>query len=156
MIVWKLTQKEFLAGTAVLGSSALSPFVAIEASMPDPAWVRGTEFVLASNPGFATALLLTRRDSFADQALLQLTPRDDWEFVGVYMGDVLVLRPDVTGRGLSTELILRCAVHRQVPTQRQMTPEGEGALRRAHRASVTAAVDAGLPVPAVVRTDYGL
>jgi hypothetical protein len=154
MIVWKLTKQRFLAGQPQ--GSAMNPFDFVIGSLSTPAWFAGMETILASDPSFATAPI--RRDAvdFAHQLLLHLRPDDTWEPVGCYMDDSLGLKASVQGRGLSTELILRCSLHRPVPTVRKMTDEGFGALARAHRIAVQTAVEAGLPVPAEVRSHYGL
>lgn len=154
MIVWKLTKQQFLAGQP--HGSAMNPFDIVIGSLSKPAWFQGMEVILASDPSFATAPIQRGRVDFAHQLLLHLLPDGTWEPVGCYMDDSLGLKASVQGRGLSTELILRCSLHRPVPKARKMTDEGFGALARAHRIAVQTAVDAGLPVAADVRSHYGL
>ena len=154
MIVWKLTKQQFLAGHSQ--GSAMNPFDIVIGSLREPAWRHGMEVILASDPSFATAPIRRGQTDFAHQLLLRLRPDDTWEPVGCYMDDSLGLKASIQGRGLSTELILRCSLHRPVPKSRKMTDEGFGALARAHRMAVKAAVDAGLPVAVDVRSHYGL
>lgn len=154
MIVWKLTKQQFLAGQAQ--GSAMNPFPLVIGSLPEPAWFAGMETILSSDPSFATAPINRGKVDLAHQLLLQLRPDETWEPVGCYMDDSLGLKALIQGRGLSTELILRCSLHRPVPKSRKMTDEGFGALARAHRIAVQTAVEAGLPVATDIRSHYGL
>ena len=73
--------------------------------------------------------------------------------VGSYVDDTIYLEPDVRGRGLAKELLLRWAEHRTLPlTQTSPTVDihfyGERTVLRPR------AIEAGLPVPVEVLVEY--
>jgi len=93
---------------------------------------KGTEIVLAKNPGFATALPNGTGGTFGDLLLLQWN-ESGWEPKGCYVGEALLIDRTVRGLGLSTELILRCCLHRKLPDSRKLSQAGHAALSKAHR-----------------------
>src|SRR5664280_2528919 len=93
---------------------------------------KGTEIVLAKNPGFATALPNGTGGTFGDLLLLQWN-ESGWEPKGCYVGEALLIDRTVRGLGLSTELIFRCCLHRKLPDSRKLSQAGHAALSKAHR-----------------------
>lgn len=79
-------------------------------------------------PRFATAPV-EAGGSMAHQALLELR-NGQWVCVGSYVDDTIYLEPDVRGRGLAEELLLRWAEHRTLPLTTNFTDSG---LRPTHR-----------------------
>jgi hypothetical protein len=152
MDVWKLTLREFLAGD-VTGPTNES-VEGILSAMPDPKWTPGAEMRLIDYPNYATAPATGGRGN-ADLLLLEET-RDGWIPVGCYVFEALIITPRARRKGLSTELILRCSQHREVPNSRKLSQAGHAALSKAHRIAVERAVKAGLPVPETVRKAHGL
>ena len=79
-----------------------------------------------------------------------------YKAIGFYLNELLTIDPAHRGRGLSTELIIRCCAHRNLPTRRTLSVAGKRALERAHETAVRRAFAEGYNVPTEVRADYGL
>lgn len=116
-------------------------------------------FILASVvpitqiPGFATALI-QGGSSFANQALLEWT-EGEWQCVGSYVDDTILIDQRVRGKGLAEELVLRCAEHRNaLPVTTALTGSGYGLLKRVHRLAVQRAIEANLAVPQKVLEEH--
>lgn len=152
MVVWELSLEEFLVGDVVGPTN--ETVSGILSALPDPPWKAGSETILVDNPKFATAAANGGRGQ-ADQLLLEQA-NGGWSPVGCYVYEALLIDSRVRGKGLSTELILRCCAHREVPKSRKLSQAGRGALSRAHRVAVERAVNDGLRVPESVRREYGL
>ncbi|MGO9132673.1 MAG: hypothetical protein ACLP8A_01305 [Methylovirgula sp.] len=157
MIVWQLTLNEFMAGQGQgEGYAKQNPADELIASLAAPGWVAGTEVPLEDDPEFATAVANLPGASPANQVLLH-KEGDSYRPVGAYIDAKLAIKDEFRGRDpkLSTDLILRAAEHREVPTERELTIPGHKALMRAHFAAVERAMIAELPVPQNVLDDYG-
>lgn len=157
MIVWQLTLNEFMAGQGQgEGYAKENPADAVIASLAPPGWVAGTEVPVEDAPDFTTAVAALPEPSPAHQVLLH-KEGDSYQVVGVYIEAKLAIKDAFRGHDpkLSTDLILRCAEHRDVPTERELTIPGHKALMRAHFAAVERAMIAELPVPQNVLDDYG-
>jgi hypothetical protein len=114
------------------------------------------ETPLEGREGFATAPISRGHDPASlEYQVLLIGKANDRKVIGLYMDDTIIVNPEFGGRGLGTELVLRCVKHRPVPSKRTVTPIGKATLLRAHRIGVQRAIDAGLPVPAHVRAEYG-
>jgi hypothetical protein len=91
-----------------------------------------------------------------NQVLLLLDQGSYSRAVGLYLGEVIAIEPAHQRKGLSTELILRCCAHRDIPHRRILTQAGKAALERAHHIAVHNAFAAGCDIPAAVCTEYGI
>lgn len=137
------------------------PLLLLGALQP-PGWFETTSVPISKNPCYATAMARPYTNSslslrpMENQVLLALDQHEYSVPVGVYLSEVIAIDPAHQGKGLSTELILRCCAHRPVPTRRTLTPAGKRALERAHETAVRNAHAAGCHVPAAVRRFYGL
>jgi hypothetical protein len=157
MIVWQHTQLEFMAGmTQGDGYAKQNPVDDLLAGLTPPGWVEGTEVPIEEAPDFATAVA-NRPDADKGNQVLLHKVGDGWEVIGAYIENVVAIKDTFRGHDpkLSTDLILRCAEHRPLPTSRELTIPGYKALLRAHFAAVERAFGAGLDVPARVGEDYG-
>jgi len=157
MIVWQLSLLEFMAGQGQgEGYAKQNPADELIAALEPPGWVAGTEVPLEEEPEFATAVAATANPSPANQVLLH-KEGDGYRPIGAYIDAKLAIKDEFRGHDpkLSTDLILRCAEHREVPTERELTIPGFKALTRAHFAAVERAMVAGLDVPQKVLDDYG-
>jgi hypothetical protein len=157
MIVWQLSLNEFMAGVGQgEGYAKENPADELIAALTPPGWVAGTEVPLEEDPEFATAVAALPEPSPANQVLLH-KEADGYRPIGAYIDAKLAIKDEFRGRDpkLSTDLILRCAEHRPVPTDRELTIPGHKALMRAHFAAVERAMIAELPVPQNVLDDYG-
>lgn len=105
------------------------------------------------NPKYATAML-RGGGSFAHQVLLEL--RDgQWVCVGSYVDDTIFIDPNVRGKGLAEELVLRCADHRPtLPLTTMFSTKGRKLLERTHELAIERALAAGLEVPQTVMEDF--
>jgi hypothetical protein len=79
---------------------------------------------------------------------------DGWKPVGLYIDDTVVLAELVRRQGLSTELILRCVPHRDLPQRRDLTKAGCAALTRAYYVGVGKAIAEGREVADHIRQAY--
>lgn len=157
MIVWQLTLNEFMAGQGQgEGYAKQNPADEILASLPPPGWIAGTEVPLEDDPEFATAIASLPGGLPGNQVLLH-KEGDSYRPIGAYIDAKLAIKDAFRGRDpkLSIDLILRCAEHREVPTERELTIPGHKALMRAHFAAVERAMAAGHDVPQKVLDDYG-
>jgi hypothetical protein len=90
-----------------------------------------------------------------DQALVRKRADGNWECIGIYLGDSMIVWQDGR-RGLGTHLFLRCMEHRNaVPITNKLTRGGMSVARRAHKTSIQHAPDAGEAVPPEVLNEYG-
>ncbi|QXX74674.1 hypothetical protein [Methylovirgula sp. HY1] len=157
MVVWQLTLMEFMAGQGQgEGYAKQNPADDLIAALTPPGWIAGTEVPLEEDPEFATAIA-NRPDGFAGNQVLLGKEGDGYKPIGAYIDAMVAIKDEFRGREikLSTDLILRCAEHRPVPTERELTIPGHKALMRAHFAAVERAMIAGLAVPQNVLDDYG-
>lgn len=157
MIVWQLTLNEFMAGQGQgEGYAKENPADDLLATLTPPGWIAGTEVPLEDEPEFATAIA-NRPDGFAGNQVLLHKQGDSFRPLGAYIDAMIAIKDEFRGRDpkLSTDLILRCAEHRSVPSERELTIPGHKALMRAHFAAVERALAAGLEVPQKVLDDYG-
>jgi hypothetical protein len=155
MIVWKLTLLEFMGGKTEGQGRTMNPAGALLASLSAPGWILGSEVVLPDSPEFATAIANRPGATAANQVVL-IRSAEQWHPIGAYLDTVVAIEDAYQGQGLSTELILRCSLHRQRPIERQVTVAGYKALAKAHLVSVNRAVANGFDVPNHVRAEYGL
>lgn len=157
MIIWQMTLEEFLTPAPKMSSDVVVPLEMFLTPLESPGWHRGTEVEIKSHPGFATAAVKQPGvpTHLSDQILLQRTG-DGWNPVGIYLGEALNVAQGFSGKGLGTELVLRCVPHRDAPASRTLTPAGRATLKRARRIAVGRAIDEGLSVPSAVRKEYGL
>jgi hypothetical protein len=139
-----MTLEEFLTRDCKVTDSAGIPLEAFLSSpelLVEPGWYEGKEVELPSHSDFATAPLKRKGwpETDAYQMLLQ-RKGDGWKPVGLYIDDTIVLAEPVRGQGLSTELILRCVPHRDLPQRRDLTRAGCAALTRAYYVGVGKAI----------------
>jgi GNAT superfamily N-acetyltransferase len=120
--------------------------------VPPQPFVSTAVVPITNSPRFATAPL-EGDGTFAHQVLLELK-NNEWVCVGSYVDDTIYLEPEVRGRGLAEELLLRSAEHRTLPLTTNFTHSGYSLLRRTHRLAVARAVKVGLHVPQEVLADY--
>jgi hypothetical protein len=158
MIVWQLTLIEFMAGIGQgEGYAKENPASNLLASLIAPGWVEGTEVPLEEAKDYATAIAKLPDEHPKNQVLLHKTDAG-WEPVGAYIDASLAILDSHRGHDpkLSTDLILRCAEHREVPEIREdITIPGYKALARAHFTAMERALNAELDVPQKVLDDYG-
>ena len=132
------------------------------ATLQPPGWFQEEVVPITKNPCYATAMarpytgasLSTR--PLANQMLLALDQGSYSRPIGLYLDEIITIDPAHQGKGLSTELILRCCAHRIVPLRRTLTQAGKRALERAHHIAVHNAHAAGCHVPMAVRAEYGI
>jgi GNAT superfamily N-acetyltransferase len=160
MILHEITRAVFMATNdqkVVPGSHDVQDLLA---NLEPPGWFEDAVVPITKNPCYATAKARPYKGSslstrpLENQILLVL---DEGRYslpVGLYLDEVLAIEPDHQGKGLSTELILRCCAHRLPPTRRTLTPAGKRALERAHDIAVHNAHTAGCHIPADVRLEY--
>jgi hypothetical protein len=145
MDICKYTFTELTGGIQTTGES-----VAMEMPM-EFGQVTPFEF----NPLYGTAVL-TGGLYMQDQALVRKNDNGEWECIGWYMGDTMMVWADGK-KGLGSELFLRCIAHRnELPVTKMMTGRGEKTMRRAHRIAIERALAEGKDVPQAVRDEYGL
>jgi hypothetical protein len=135
--------------------SASAPLEFFLQTLLKPGWYEGKELDLPSHPGFATGPLKRPhlQESNSRQMLLK-RQGGTWKPVGLYMDDTVVLAGEVRGRGLSTELILRCVPHRNHRERRTLTKAGEAALTKAYYVGVGRAIERGQDVASHIRKAY--
>lgn len=155
--IWTLTVDEFLTKDLQQTGSTAASFEMFLPLLEEPGWHRGREVPMDGKPGFATAPA-KRPGMDADLAYQVLLKKDgdQWELVGLYIDDTIIVKPEMRGAGLTTELVLLCAKYRPLPSRRTVSPAGLATLKRAHRIGVERALAEGLPVPANVRAEYKL
>lgn len=157
MIVWQLTLNEFMAGQGQgEGYAKQNPADEMIAGLAPPGWLAGTEVPLEEAPEFSTAIAALPDASPANLVLL-IKDGETYRPIGAYIDAKLAIKDEFRGHDpkLSTDLILRAAEHRPVPTERELTIPGHKALMRAHFAAVERAMGAGHDVPQNVLDDYG-
>ncbi len=150
--VWKLTLLEFMGGTTQGEADGMNPVDSLLQSLGAPAWI-GSEDTLPGKTDFATATASPRATP-ADQVLLERT-NDGWNPIGAYVGETIAIKDEHRGKGLSTDLILRCSKHRDPPAEaRKVTESGYAALAKAYRVAVERAIAEGLDVPHNVQAEH--
>jgi hypothetical protein len=106
-------------------------------------------------PTFATARATKGIGGWGYQILLEQDDAGKWAAAGFFIDDDLVFGSQARGKGLSTELILRCFFYRKGWSKRIVySNAGRAAMKKAHRVAVTSALQAKLPVPENVLADY--
>jgi hypothetical protein len=153
MDVWKLTLLQFMGGTTQGTDDVMNPVDPLLESLGTPAWIGPIE-TLPDKPEFATATANRPGARPANQVLLERT-KDGWNPIGAYVNETIALKDEHRGKGLSTELILRCSKHRDPPAgPRRVTKSGYAALAKAHYVAVERAIADRLAVPDNVKDEH--
>lgn len=126
----------------------------LRGSLGEPEWIAGTEQPIPEHDGFATAVANRPGANPGDIVLLRKEGAG-WIAVGGYVDTILTISSDYCGQGLSTELVLRACEGRPLPTERNVTIQGYGALAKAHRVGVERAILQGLPAPDALQAGAG-
>ncbi|MGB8277193.1 MAG: hypothetical protein WCF20_04545 [Methylovirgula sp.] len=149
---WHHTFEAFMGGRVTPTGEAQVPVPALIATLSEPPW-HGPP-ILMPDPRFATAV--ANRKAFSNPAhqVLLANATDGWQIIGGYIDNTLTIDQNFQGQGLSTQLILRCVAHRELPDKpRQVTIAGYRALLRAYLTDVRDAVDRNEKVAREVRVE---
>jgi hypothetical protein len=131
----KLSEYEFLGGTNL-------KTVEFANAIPTSDMAR----LLLEELGLSTFSSLPVIRQCGDFAVIRLGSLDtglldkNGTLVGYYVGNGLLIEGTAVGKGLSVPLILAALPNRPVPSERNVTNEGEAALRKAWRVANAGAV----------------
>jgi hypothetical protein len=162
MILHEITLAEFMAAHDQQVVDGFHDLHNLFQTLEPPGWFDESVVPITGNPRYATAearpyknAALSQRP-FANQILLTIDKGRYSLPVGLYLDEVIVIDPSHRRKGLSTELILRCCAHRDVPRRRTLTRAGKAALVQAHTTAVHNADAAGCYIPTAIRSEYGI
>lgn len=154
MKVYDFTLLEFMCGlSAGVGCQPFNPWEALQYTLNEPRWVKGTERAIEGKEGFATAIA-NRAGNSTDDVVLLAQQNGNWIAVGGYIDTVVAICDEFCHKGLSTALILRALESRSLPKRRDVTISGYKALQKAWHAGVSDGIVAGVKIRPEVLADY--